>query len=152
MTGTARGACELCAGEGGSVLWRDAQLRVVAVGDADYPGFTRVIWGDHVREWSDLPPDARAHLLQVLFLVEQSVRQVLRPHKVNLASLGNVVPHLHWHVIPRFVDDAHFPQPIWGVRQRECPAQVLAQRRVAAARLTTLLGPALSRSLGADSA
>ena len=37
----------------------------------------------------------------------------------NLASLGNLVPHLHWHVIPRFASDSHYPQPIWGTRQRD---------------------------------
>jgi diadenosine tetraphosphate (Ap4A) HIT family hydrolase len=44
---------------------------------------------------------------------------VLHPDKINLASFGNVVPHLHWHVIPRFEDDAHFPAPIWGKRKEE---------------------------------
>jgi diadenosine tetraphosphate (Ap4A) HIT family hydrolase len=45
----------------------------------------------------------------------------MQPDKINLASLGNVVPHLHWHVIPRFVDDPHFPNPVWGVKVRETP-------------------------------
>jgi diadenosine tetraphosphate (Ap4A) HIT family hydrolase len=139
-------ACELCASEGGTVLWRDAQLRVVAVDDADYPGMLRVIWNEHVREWSDLPSDARARLLQVVFVVEQVLRGALRPDKINLASLGNVVPHLHWHVIPRFVDDAHFPQPIWGTRQRVCDPGLLATRRGAGAHLPALIGRALSTS------
>lgn len=126
------------------MLWRDAQLRVVAVDDADYPGFVRVIWNAHVREWSDLPSDARARILHVVFVVEQAVRAALRPDKINLASLGNVVPHLHWHVIPRFVDDAHYPQPIWGARQRACDLDVLAQRKDAAAHLPALIEQALS--------
>ena len=46
------------------------------------------------------------------------VAKALQPAKVNLAALGNMVPHLHWHVIPRFADDSHFPQPVWGARQR----------------------------------
>jgi diadenosine tetraphosphate (Ap4A) HIT family hydrolase len=46
---------------------------------------------------------------------------VLQPDKINLASLGNVVPHLHWHVIPRFADDPHFPNPVWGQRLRDHP-------------------------------
>jgi len=135
--------CELCTGDGGTVLWRDGQLRVVAVDEPDYPGFLRVIWNEHVREWTDLPAPARARLLQVLALVEKGVREVMLPHKMNLASLGNLTPHLHWHVIPRYADDAHYPQPIWGTRQREAPAAALAQRRAAAAGLPELLGPAL---------
>ena len=50
--------------------------------------------------------------------VERVLREQLRPTKINLASLGNMVPHLHWHVIARFDWDSHFPQPIWGTAQR----------------------------------
>jgi diadenosine tetraphosphate (Ap4A) HIT family hydrolase len=50
--------------------------------------------------------------------VEQVLREVMQPDKINLASLGNMTPHLHWHVIPRFKSDKHFPQPIWGTPQR----------------------------------
>jgi diadenosine tetraphosphate (Ap4A) HIT family hydrolase len=58
-----------------------------------------------------------------VFAVESVLREQLDPHKINLASLGNVVPHLHWHVIPRYTDDPHFPQPIWSNAQREINAR-----------------------------
>jgi diadenosine tetraphosphate (Ap4A) HIT family hydrolase len=67
-------------------------------------------------------------LMQAVWQVEQAVRETMQPDKVNLASFGNVVPHLHWHVIPRFRDDRHFPQPVWGAAQRESDAQALAKR------------------------
>jgi diadenosine tetraphosphate (Ap4A) HIT family hydrolase len=57
------------------------------------------------------------------------VRDVMQPLKVNVASLGNVVPHLHWHVIPRYADDAHVPAPVWAQAQRKTPDAVLAERR-----------------------
>ncbi|MDE3009955.1 MAG: HIT family protein [Pseudomonadota bacterium] len=107
-------ACELCAGDGGEPLHADATLRVVAVDDALHPGFCRVIWQQHVREMTDLDPSARAHLMQVVFATEQAMREVLAPAKINLASLGNLTPHLHWHVIARFRDDPHFPAPVWA--------------------------------------
>ncbi len=130
MSGAAAtAACPLCATDGGTVLWRDGRLRVVAVDDADYPGFLRVIWDTHVREMSELDAAARVHLMEVVFAVESAVRRVLAPDKINLASLGNVVPHLHWHVIARYADDAHFPDPVWGVRRRDPdPARLAAQR------------------------
>lgn len=121
--------CELCREDGGTVVWRDDALRIVLVDDADYPGLVRVIWNAHVREMSDLAPAQAAHLMRAVFLVEAAQRAVLAPHKINLASLGNLTPHLHWHVIPRFADDAHFPQPIWGERQRETGRVILAERR-----------------------
>ena len=53
----------------------------------------------------------------------------MAPLKVNVASLGNVVPHLHWHIIPRYADDAHFPAPVWAQAARQTSAAVLAERR-----------------------
>ena len=114
--------CELCEHDGGLLVARTAKLRVIRVLDADYPGFYRVIWNDHVAEFSDIPLLDRIHLMDVVTMVEALMRQHLHPTKINLASLGNVVPHLHWHVIARFLDDRHFPQPIWGQAQREVTA------------------------------
>ena len=113
--------CELCADPGGDLLWEDALCRVVRVTDttaAAFPGFCRVIWQRHVAEMSDLSPNDAHHALNVLLATERAVRHTVRPDKINLASLGNVVPHLHWHVIPRWHDDSHFPAPIWAGAQR----------------------------------
>jgi diadenosine tetraphosphate (Ap4A) HIT family hydrolase len=111
--------CELCLQVGGELLWQDACCRVVRINEHGYPGFCRVIWKAHVREMTDLSERERLHLMQVVFTVEAALRKLLDPHKINLASLGNMAPHLHWHVIPRFESDPHFPQPIWGRQQRE---------------------------------
>ncbi|MFZ5538459.1 MAG: HIT family protein [Pseudomonadota bacterium] len=121
--------CPLCAEEGGTLVLRDELLRVVLVDDADYPGYARVIVNAHAKEMTDLAPAALARVMAAVYAVEDAQRAVLAPDKVNLASLGNVVPHLHWHVIPRFADDAHFPQPIWGARQRDPDSAKLAVRR-----------------------
>ena len=111
--------CELCTQPGGTLLWQSANCRVIRVADPHYPGFCRVIWKDHVREMTDLDPAARNELMQVVFAVEQVVRTLFAPHKINLASFGNMVPHVHWHIIPRWTDDRHFPEPVWGTVQRE---------------------------------
>ena len=107
-------SCELCNSLGGTLIWQNDLCRVVLVDDADYPGFCRVILNRHIKEMADLPELERQMLMQVVFAVEQALTLLMQPDKINLASLGNVVPHVHWHVIPRFVDDAHFPQPIWA--------------------------------------
>ena len=106
--------CLLCQSPGGTVLWQNEQLRVIDACDALYPGFTRVIWTAHVVEMTDLTTAEQIELLRVVLLVEQSQRLELKPDKVNLAAFGNVVPHLHWHVIPRWQDDPHFPQEVWA--------------------------------------
>jgi diadenosine tetraphosphate (Ap4A) HIT family hydrolase len=84
------------------------------VADRDYPGLCRVILNRHVGEMTDLDMATRLQLMRVVFAVEQALRELLQPAKINLASLGNKVAHLHWHVVARFADDRHFPGSVWG--------------------------------------
>ena len=42
-----------------------------------------------------------------------------KPDKINMASFGNMLPRVHWHIMARFNDDSYFPEPMWGVKQRE---------------------------------
>lgn len=131
--------CPLCDAAGERVLWRDARCRVILAPEPDFPGFCRAIWDAHVAELSDLADDERARLLEVVLATERALREVLAPDKVNLASLGNVVPHLHWHVVPRFRDDPCFPGSPWSPRRREPPTRDVDADALTAA-LERLLG------------
>jgi diadenosine tetraphosphate (Ap4A) HIT family hydrolase len=122
-------ACPLCQPHNERRIHADRQLRVILVEDSGYPGYCRVIWQAHVAEMTDLSPADSSRLMAAVLAVEDALRDVLQPAKINLASFGNVVPHLHWHVIPRFADDPHFPEPLWGARQREPDPVRLAERR-----------------------
>lgn len=110
--------CPLCVDAGGIRVWRSSDWHVVRVEDADFPAFYRVIANQHVAEFSQLRPSDRATCMELVATVERTLLKELAPTKVNLAQFGNVVPHLHWHVIARFDWDTHFPQPIWGSRER----------------------------------
>jgi diadenosine tetraphosphate (Ap4A) HIT family hydrolase len=111
-------SCELCDSAGGDPLWQDELCRVVLVEDRDYPGFCRVILNRHVREMTDLDTATRQRLMRVVFAAEQALRELMQPEKINLASFGNMVAHLHWHVVPRFADDKHFPGSVWSEARR----------------------------------
>ena len=112
-------SCPLCVASNEEVLLQTEKLRVIAVHNEATPAFCRVIWQAHVAEMTDLSATERHELMEMVYRVEQAMREVLQPTKINLASLGNVVPHLHWPVIARFQEDAHFPAPIWANAQRE---------------------------------
>jgi diadenosine tetraphosphate (Ap4A) HIT family hydrolase len=112
-------ACALCVQSGGEVLWDDGFARIVLADEAEHPGFCRVILNAHKKEMTDLTEAERERLMGLVYVLERALRQLLQPDKVNLASLGNMVPHVHWHVIPRFADDPHFPGAIWGPPVRE---------------------------------
>lgn len=110
--------CVLCTEPGGQLVWQGAQLRLIRAQEAGFPAFYRIVWNAHVAEFSDLTRAEREHCMQAVTLVEQVLRQQLQPTKINLATLGNVVPHLHWHIIARYDWDSHFPAPVWASAQR----------------------------------
>ena len=107
--------CELCTTDGGELVWQNDTLRVIMVNDPHFVGFARVVWHEHIAEMTDLKPEQRSALMRAVCIVEDVMRKVLNPTKINLASLGNMTPHLHWHVIPRFSEDINFPNPVWAL-------------------------------------
>ena len=110
-------------------IYRNDKFTVIMAEDAAYPGFCRVIWHEHVKEMSDLEPADRLLINEAVWQVEVAMRDVMAPDKVHVASLGNVVPPLHWHIIPRYTDDAHFPNPVWAEAVRTTEEDILEQRR-----------------------
>lgn len=118
--------CALCQPTSHDLLWQDDFCRVVLLHDADYPAYCRVELLAHIKEMTDLPPPDRARTMKVVFAVESAVREVIQPDKINLASLGNKTPHMHWHVLPRFENDKHFPNSHWGKVERETQAERLS--------------------------
>jgi diadenosine tetraphosphate (Ap4A) HIT family hydrolase len=119
MTGAVQQGCVLCEGAGGRLVFEGAKLRVIHAEEAGFPAFYRVIWRDHAAEFSDLDAADRVLCMEAAAVVEQCMRERLKPAKMNIAALGNMVPHLHWHVIARFADDSHFPGSVWAPVQRE---------------------------------
>lgn len=114
-----RAECPYCDGSApGRVVWWSPRCRVLLVEDSPFVGLCRVVWSEHVGELTDLPRDDRAHVFEVLCATEAAVRDLLSPDKMNLAALGTAMPHLHWHVVPRYADDTHFPEPIWSAPSR----------------------------------
>ena len=111
--------CPLCEADGGVLVWRGDKLRVIRADEPGFAAFYRVVWNAHVAEFSDLSTLERAHCMEVVVQVEQALRAHLQPTKINLATLGNMVAHLHWHVIARFDWDSHFPAPVWAAAVRE---------------------------------
>jgi diadenosine tetraphosphate (Ap4A) HIT family hydrolase len=135
--------CEFCNSPGGPVLWQNGLCRVVRVDEPDYPGYCRVILKRHAREMTDLDPAERDGFMAVVYAVEEAIRETMQAEKMNLASLGNMTPHLHMHVVPRFKDDRHFPTPIWAAPQRE--ARVPQERESAARGIAAAIAAKLGR-------
>ncbi len=134
--------CAICDGNEGEIIWSDNTLRVVLLDLIDYKGYCRVELISHQKEMTDLDEGLQFNIMRCVFKVEAILRKVFNPEKINLASLGNKSPHIHWHIIPRFKEDAHFPNSHWGEKLREGLRQTISAQEKK--ELISLLNQSLS--------
>ncbi|MDK9693147.1 MAG: HIT family protein [Sulfurimonas sp.] len=71
------------------------------------------------RELGDMPKELRGRLWELYDIIEYEMRSYYRPKKINMASFANMLPRVHVHVMARFEEDSHFPNPMWGEKIRE---------------------------------
>lgn len=114
-------SCPLC--HPAHILWAGPEFYVLAVKDSPFPGYTRIVWREHIAEMSDLSSAQRHRLMDAIHIVEEAQRDLLHTDKINLAQFGNQVPHLHWHIIPRWKDDPYFPDSAWSPMPTRSPIQ-----------------------------
>lgn len=140
--------CPLCEGPGGLPVFDGPKFRVIRAQEPGFPAFYRLVWTGHVTEFSDLDPADRGLCMAAVAEVELLLRSHLRPDKVNLAALGNAVPHLHWHIVARFSWDSHFPAPVWAHAKREVSPKDLAAVEALLPALESDLAQRLARGPG----
>ncbi len=96
--------------------------------DPLFPAWIRVISRRHAAEIAELSAAERSAMWPILLCIETCLHQVLAPAKINWASLGNRVAHVHWHLLARFEDDATWPDAPWSTPVRNAAAHALVQR------------------------
>ena len=135
--------CPLCDAVGGLLVFKSEQFRIVQAAEAGFPAFYRLVWNTHVAEFSSLSADDRHACMHAVATVEEVLREQLQPTKINLAALGNAVPHLHWHVIARFDWDSHFPATVWAAPQRAVHLEKVASVALQCQHINQLLAAKL---------
>jgi diadenosine tetraphosphate (Ap4A) HIT family hydrolase len=79
----------------------------------------KIFTKDTYKEMSEVPSEIKFEIYDVLDIIEKEMISYYNPKKINIASFGNYMPHVHWHIMARFEQDSFFPEPMWGVKQRE---------------------------------
>ena len=121
--------CELCQPPVHPIVWENSKFRIIEIDDRSYSAYYRVEYIQHIKEMTDLNEGERDELMKVVFIVESAIKIFYKPDKINLACLGNLTPHVHWHVIPRFYDDNHFPESIWSQQKKFKKTEISDQIR-----------------------
>jgi diadenosine tetraphosphate (Ap4A) HIT family hydrolase len=81
--------------------------------DQFYRGYSVVIAKQHATELYHLAEADRRQYLDDMVQVAQAIDRAFHPRKLNYECLGNTVPHLHWHLFPRYADDPNPKRPTW---------------------------------------
>jgi diadenosine tetraphosphate (Ap4A) HIT family hydrolase len=104
---------------------------VLLLNDTRYPWVVLVPQREQVREWIDLNETDRQQLLLESCQVQEALRDLYHPEKLNVGLLGNIVPQLHLHHIARFTTDPAWPGPVWGHSKAEPYTDLALQQRSA---------------------
>ncbi len=95
------------------IVWRFPQSIAVLGPWQYYRGYCVLVARQHARELFELPDETRRSYLEEMCLLARAIQQACSPHKLNYELLGNQVPHLHWHLFPRYSDDPARLSPVW---------------------------------------
>lgn len=76
------------------------------------------------KEFSQCSYEERMMIFDCLDVIEKEMIAYFKPEKINIASFGNMLPQVHWHIMARFINDSYFPEPMWGAKQREGDVKV----------------------------
>lgn len=98
--------------------------------DANHPWLILVPRIEAAVELIDLSDSQQAQLMQEIAIASRALRTAFKPHKLNVASLGNLVPQLHVHVIARFEHDIAWPRPVWGTASAQRYSPEALVRRI----------------------
>jgi diadenosine tetraphosphate (Ap4A) HIT family hydrolase len=95
-----------------------------------YQGYCLLVSRRHATELNELPTDERRAYLDEMCLLAQAIQICYRPYKLNYELLGNQVPHLHWHLFPRYPDDEHRQAAVWVAVERALQEDGTWRRRM----------------------
>ena len=109
--------CPLCSKIDEDIIYENDIFRVILVDEI--PGYIRVIANKHIKEFSELSDKEAIDIMLAIKKIEKKMLEFLRPDKVNIASLGNMVPHLHIHIIPRYENDPWWPGTTFCDKKRD---------------------------------
>ena len=115
-------SCTACSGQ-----WPSADYRIADCGtslaylfeDQFFSGWTVLVLKRHATELFQLSTNERSELIEEVSMVGQALMEVFHAVKINYELLGNQLPHIHWHLIPRLTTDPAPRDPVWGIKHEK---------------------------------
>jgi len=98
-------------------MFQNSLIRI-EIEESEIP-WLKIFTQSEYREFSECSMDEKNAIFEALDIIEKEMLSYYKPTKINIASFGNYVPIVHWHIMARFNEDSYFPEPMWGSKQRE---------------------------------
>ncbi|QDF28649.1 HIT family protein [Halarcobacter anaerophilus] len=89
----------------------------VQIEESEIP-WLKIFTNENYKELTQCPKEVKEDIFRALEIIEKEMIEYYHPEKINIASFGNYVPHVHFHIMARFKEDSYFPEPMWGKKQR----------------------------------
>jgi len=100
-----------------SLIYENETIKI-EIESSEIP-WLKIFTQDTYKEMSDVPKKIKSEIYDLLDIIEKEMLAYYKPKKINIASFGNYMPHVHWHIMARFEEDSYYPEPMWGTKQRE---------------------------------
>jgi len=100
-----------------SLIYANEKIKI-EVEESEIP-WLKIFTQTPYKEMSEVPTEIKLEIYDLLDVIEKEMLSYYNPTKINIASFGNYMPHVHWHIMARFEEDSYFPEPMWGSKQRE---------------------------------
>lgn len=98
------------------IIYEEDELKI-EIHESEIP-WLKLFTKHPYKEMSEVSWELQVRILKLLNIIEKEMLDFYKPTKINIASFGNYLPHLHWHIMARFEEDSYFPEPMWGEKQR----------------------------------
>ncbi len=100
-----------------SIIYKNELIKV-EIENSEIP-WLKIFTNKEIKEFSQCDNETKLEIFRCLDICEKEMLEYFKPTKINIASFGNYVPHVHFHIMARFEEDSYFPEPMWGKVQRE---------------------------------
>lgn len=100
-----------------NIIYQDKLIKV-EIEPFEIP-WIKIFTQENIKEFSQCSKELRLYIFDVINIVETTMLDELKCDKINIASFGNYCPHVHFHIQARYKNDSYFPEPTWGVKQRD---------------------------------
>ena len=100
-----------------SIIYENKNIKI-EVEESEIPCL-KIFTQNTYKEMNEVPSEIKFEIYDLLDIIEKEMIAYYNPKKINIASFGNYMPHVHWHIMARFEEDSYFPEPMWGTKQRE---------------------------------